>query len=67
VANSLGGGSFPDTRRYSANSVALLASHAEILRFIAHKIRHSAALLILPALHIGGNFHISANFNKVRN
>jgi hypothetical protein len=30
-------------------------------RFSAYKIRHAAALLVLPAIHFGDNFHISAN------
>jgi hypothetical protein len=28
-------------------------------RFPAHKIRHAAALLVLPALKLGGNFRLS--------
>jgi hypothetical protein len=36
-------------------------------RFIWHKIRNSAAVLGLPALHVGGNFRNCVNFNAVCN
>jgi hypothetical protein len=32
-------------------------------RTLRHKIRDSAALLALPAAHLGGNFATSADFN----
>jgi len=49
-----GGGYLARIRRCSANSVAVPVPTADFLREFVHKIRNSAALLVLPAAHIGG-------------
>ena len=56
VESRRSGSILPGSRRIFANAVALLGVPANFLRFSARKIRHSAALLVLPAAYLGGNF-----------